>query len=463
MAENSNPVLLADPERTQGRPRVHTDAAPEGLYQQKATESDTAIDEHTTDEIAPLPPPTALKEDRRTQSAPDSINTAVKGHAGHMTSPLASPPASGALPSHGSLPPRMSLQEDGPPEEEKGRHSVQFDRRYDGPFGRPSMAAARRPSLPTVLEPDASGGADGPGVLPLENGRTATYQPRPPPLHYTLRTRKLSIFWFWFITVFDSVVCPIVLYFGLWYGCGPGNPTRHWLSANTVFSIVTAAIGGASIFEYFLRGWRLIKKDSTCRAIGASHQRWLLDWFHWWYTVAWLIVMVELIVGSIQEDPYIRLLSMPLPTMLFVFGTLLLVMDICRYFRVAAPVRISSIPRGSQLRPGIYPLIEDVVAVDGTGGTKYRIELDQRYEASHVFRSMLRKLGIFWAVGAEGCAVMVTILIFSLENQDAAYSIGWGVPFVWVGFWSVATIFYVKRELEKEKNLWKAEVEKTGL
>lgn len=53
---------------------------------------------------------------------------------------------------------------------------------------------------------------------------------------------------------------PLALYFGLWYGTD--------LSPNTVFSIVTAALGGASIFEYAVRFWRLFKKGSTCRVIG---------------------------------------------------------------------------------------------------------------------------------------------------------------------------------------------------
>lgn len=208
--------------------------------------------------------------------------------------------------------------------------------------------------------------------------------------------------------------------------------------------------------------------------------RWYLDWFHWMFTLAWIIVMIELIVyvslpvpvthpalqanaqrsGSVQEDPYIRLLSMPVTTMLFVFGTLLLTIDLCRYFEVPAPVRISSIPKGSQLRPGIYSLIEDICAVDGSGGTGFRVAFDTRYEASHVFRAMLRRLGIMWAVGAESCAVLCTILIFSLDSADAAYAIGWSVPFIWAGIWTAITFWYAKRELRKEKELWTAEASK---
>ncbi|KAK6068244.1 hypothetical protein SCUP515_09739 [Seiridium cupressi] len=405
------------------------------------------------------PPPIASEalDDRKTQSAPDAINEAPGPHR-IDSSGLASPPPT-------TQHPRTSLQTSRPDAQtrdsnRKGRASEEFDRRFDGPFGRPSLAMARRRSSaqPQIME-DAEMEIIEPTVTNSagEAVPVPPFRPEPPTLGYTLRTRKWAIFIFWSIILFDSVAMPIALYFGLWYGVGPGNPANEKLSANTVFSIVTAALGGASILEYFVRFWRLYKKNSNCRVIGAH--RWYLDWFHWMFTLAWIIVMIELIVGSVQEDPYVRLLSMPLATMLFVFGTLLLTIDLCRYFQVPAPVRISSVPKGSQLRPGIYSFIEDICAVDGSGGTDYRVAFDKRYEASHIFRAMLRRLGIFWAVGAESCAVLCTILIFTL-SVDAAYTVGWSVPFIWAGIWTAATFWYAKRELKKEKELWTAEAAK---
>lgn len=112
------------------------------------------------------------------------------------------------------------------------------------------------------------------------------FEPEPPPLNYTLWTRKLSIFIFWSFILIDSIAMPIVLYFCLWYDTD--------LSPNTVFSIVTAALGGVSILEYVLRFRRLWMKGSTCRVIGA--RRAYLDWFHWNFSLAWVVIMVELIV-----------------------------------------------------------------------------------------------------------------------------------------------------------------------
>ncbi|KAI1843145.1 hypothetical protein JX266_010672 [Neoarthrinium moseri] len=441
-----------------GGPPVSTGEQANLAVDTQQTRDRARTDAEVPDALPSPPGIAALQDDRRTQSAPDAINAAAAVHSS-PTSPLASQPALGH--------PRTSLnmQRATNTKPRNVRASEEFDRRYDGPFGRPSLVMARRRSSqqPGLPEEDATENAvQLTTVEPMPDGgeqlHVQLYEPEPPKLNYTLRTRKMAIFIFWFVVVFDSTVMPIGLYFGLWYGVGPGNPANEKLSANTVFSIVTAALGGVSILEYFVRFWRLWKKDSTCRVIGA--RRWYLDWFHWMFTLAWLIVMVELIVGSVPEDPYIRLLAMPLATMLFVFGTLLLTIDGCRYFHVTAPCRISSIPKGAQLRPGIYSLIEDVCAVDGSGGTDFRVAFDRRYEASHVFRSMLRRLGIFWAFGAQGCAILNTALIFGLNNADAAYTIGWSVPFIWAGIWTLATFWYAKRELKKEKKLWAAEAAK---
>lgn len=54
-------------------------------------------------------------------------------------------------------------------------------------------------------------------------------------------------------------------------------------------------------------------------------------------------------------------------------------------------------------------------------------------------------------------AVICTILIFTVE-VDAAYTIGWSVPFIWAGVWTLATIWYVKKKLREEKTAWAEEI-----
>jgi hypothetical protein len=111
---------------------------------------------------------------------------------------------------------------------------------------------------------------------------------------------------------------------------------------------------------------------------------------------------------------------MPAPTMLFAIGVELIIVDILRIMKVPAPCRISSLPQGAPLRPGIYAYIEDICAVDGSGGTQFRQRLNLRYQASKAFREMLHRLTLFWAIGAIVCSVVCTAIIFTIQ-RDAAY------------------------------------------
>lgn len=268
----------------------------------------------------------------------------------------------------------------------------------------------------------------------------------PPPLEYSLRTRKKSILIFWGLIVLDCVCVPIILYFALWYGTS--------LSHNAVFSISTGALGSVSIIEYFIRFRRLWRKNSNCRVIGA--RRYYLDFFHWNLSIAWLAVMIELIVGTIPHEPPIRLLAMPAPSMLFAFGIQMLIIDILRLAGFRAPMRISSLPRGTPLRPGIYSIIEDVCAVDGSGGTEFRQRLNLRYMASHYFRQMLHRLTLFWAIGALLAASASTAIIFTC-SRNVAYVIGWTLPFAWAAVWALVTIKWVQRSLAHEELVWQEE------
>jgi len=111
---------------------------------------------------------------------------------------------------------------------------------------------------------------------------------------------------------------------------------------------------------------------------------------------------------------------MPAPTMLFAIGVELLIVDILRILKVPAPCRISSLPMGAPLRPGVYAYIEDICAVDGSGGTEFRQRLNLRYQASKAFREMLHRQTLFWAIGAIACSIACTIIVFTIQ-RDAAY------------------------------------------
>ncbi|KAL5391501.1 hypothetical protein DPSP01_001365 [Paraphaeosphaeria sporulosa] len=319
--------------------------------------------------------------------------------------------------------------------DERGRSTTQPTAGAATPNGNLSATASRAPSPnPSALYPHTQ--------VVFEDPDFAT----PPPLNYSLRPRKKSIFWFWFLIFLDCVCMPIGLYFGMWYGL-----TRDQLSANAVFSISTALLGTVSIVEYFIRFRRLWRKNSNCRVIGAK--RFYLDWFHWNLSVGWFFVMIELIAGTCPHDPPIRVLAIPASTMLFAIGVELLIVDILRIFGVRAPCRISSLPMGAPLRPGIYAYIEDICAVDGSGGTEFRQRLNLRYQASKAFREMLHHLTLFWAIGAIVCSAVTVAIVFTIQ-RDAAYIVGWVLPFLWAGIWTAITIPWVQRSLAHEYEQW---------
>ncbi|KAE8353126.1 hypothetical protein BDV28DRAFT_113733 [Aspergillus coremiiformis] len=278
----------------------------------------------------------------------------------------------------------------------------------------------------------------------MEEGSASTTIPlEPPPLPYSLRTRKKSIAFFWVLFVVDTLAQPVALYFGLWYGTN--------LSHNLVFTIVTAALGGISVFEYFYRLYNLFRKDSRARPLNAR-KSWL-DFFHINFTIVWLVLAVELIVGTVQEEPYVRLVAMVLPSVMFYFGGVYLALDILRVLGFKAPFRISSTPKGSTMPTALYVMIEDVVAVDGGGGQKYRYALRVRYLSSPYFRRMLFQMNCFWAGGSIIFAAVITALVFTTP-KPVAYTLGWSLPFAWAGVWTLITIPWVQSDLRREKKAW---------
>ncbi|KAI9039618.1 uncharacterized protein KD926_009210 [Aspergillus affinis] len=277
----------------------------------------------------------------------------------------------------------------------------------------------------------------------MEEGRANPVPSEPPPLPYSLRTRKKSIAIFWSLFVLDLAAQPVALFWGLWYGTD--------LSHNMVFTIVTITLGGISVFEYFFRLYNLFRKDSKTRPLNAK-KSWL-DFFHINFTIVWLILAVELITGTVVEEPYVRLVAMVLPSVMFYFGAVYLALDILRVCGFKAPFRISSTPKGSVMPTALYVLIEDVVAVDGGGGQIYRYALRTRYLSSPYFRRMLFQMNCFWAGGSIIFAAAFTAIIFTVP-QNVAFTLGWTLPLVWAGVWTLITIPWVQSDLRREKQAW---------
>ncbi|KGO48409.1 hypothetical protein PEX1_049910 [Penicillium expansum] len=150
-----------------------------------------------------------------------------------------------------------------------------------------------------------------------------------------------------------------------------------------------------------------------------------------------------------------RILAMPVPSIFLVFALEMLFFEAMYVLEQPAPFRISSIPKGNLMRPALYPLLEDIIAVDGQGGTRFRERLDQRYKASPPFRSMLHRVTMLWAVPQVVVAGGTLAGIF-IADRELAYTLGWSVPAIWAGLWVVLTVIWIGVELRRERHYWRS-------
>lgn len=114
---------------------------------------------------------------------------------------------------------------------------------------------------------------------------------------------------------------------------------------------------------------------------------------------------------------------MPVPTVFFMAAGSELLSTIAYLRNLRTPIRISSVAKGEPFRPGVYHVIEDVIAVEGHAGQNYRKALNERYQASPEFRRMLVKLSLAWSIPALAVAVISTAVVFTVP-ATIAFGIG---------------------------------------
>jgi hypothetical protein len=214
-------------------------------------------------------------------------------------------------------------------------------------------------------------------------------------------------------------------------------------------------LGVFTVIAIIERVWKLIQPSPDFRPLKSP--RYALDVFQWGYFAALIIISAlissTLARGDIDNDGHelqIRLVSMPASVLMFFLATLTLLSLILNGLRVKLPFRFGSVDAGNVLRPAIYYIVEDVVAVDGNGGMEYREAFTARYESSPIFQKMIWTLSVVWMVAFFILAGVFAALVFRLP-KTAVYAVGWAGPFPLAGFMAVWTIFYVKSVLKGEK------------
>jgi hypothetical protein len=136
--------------------------------------------------------------------------------------------------------------------------------------------------------------------------------------------------------------------------------------------------------------------------------------------------------------------------LLYYLATLTFLSLLLNVTKVKLPFRFGSIDAGNVVRPAVFYIVEDVVAVDGNGGLEYREALNSRYESSTRFRSMIWKLSLVWMLAFYLMAAVFSFLAFKLPVM-AVYAVGWAGPFPIAGLMTVGTIYYVKSALRQER------------
>jgi hypothetical protein len=139
-------------------------------------------------------------------------------------------------------------------------------------------------------------------------------------------------------------------------------------------------------------------------------------------------------------------------TLMFELAVLALISLILHATHAGAPFQLGSIPAGERVRPVIYYVVEDVVAVDGGGGIEYRSAFNARYVSSVRFQKMIYWLTVMWMLGFFAIGGGVTGAVFGIKQMEVAYGVGWGAPFFGAGLMVLSTVWYVKRCLRKERS-----------
>lgn len=218
------------------------------------------------------------------------------------------------------------------------------------------------------------------------------------------------------LMVFDACILPILLYYAMTFG---GN-----IQGYITFAVVTAIWGGPTYLEFAVRSLRLTSKEHFYKPLGAN-QRLVFDITHWILVLTMASVTSLLIVGAAPHIVFLRVLSMPAPALLLCLSGSLLVITICSACGWKAPFRVSSTAKGGKILPGMYYVVEDIVAVNGGGGRPFREGWAARYNASPIFRKMIRDQSWFWSVPGFLVAAACTVVVCVHEvPKSVAYGIG---------------------------------------
>lgn len=218
------------------------------------------------------------------------------------------------------------------------------------------------------------------------------------------------------IIIFTGGILPLIGYLILHYATT--------LNTTYILVIFTPIFGLSSLYTLVVRTRALSRQTSTCRPLGRT-SAWNLDYFNWNFIIGFIILTIIIAMGISRDAPTsVRITSLPLSVLMLLVCVQLVLFIPLRALGLRAPIRFSSIARRDPLKPAVYIIAEDVVAVDGGQGDAFRAQWMARYETSALFRTLLARLDWWWGVSGVVVAGAVVGIVFGVEAEEVGWAVG---------------------------------------
>ncbi|KAJ3751839.1 hypothetical protein EV360DRAFT_89313 [Lentinula raphanica] len=261
-----------------------------------------------------------------------------------------------------------------------------------------------------------------------------------PDLHFSYR--KTSVALYISFLIICNVLIPCLLFYLL--------QTFTNITTKELIGISSAALGLSSCFDAPFRLFRLVRNRTTYGPLGTDVW-WHLDFVMWTYTFALLVFAFPLAIAPAIAFYNFFLMS----TMMLVgpVGVVFIFSLIAYHYKWRLPVRCSSEPVGSLMKPAVFYCIEDVGAVDFMHGRKFRQRVHTRYESSPPFRQLMTELTVYWVIcGAIYCGLTAAVTWAATLN----FAFGWvlGQFFIWAFLSWAGCHLLARRGLERERAYW---------
>ncbi|KAF5373957.1 hypothetical protein D9758_000711 [Tetrapyrgos nigripes] len=277
-----------------------------------------------------------------------------------------------------------------------------------------------------------------------------------PDLHFTYRWSYISLYVAFLI--FCNVFIPCLLFYLL--------ESLTPITTKELIGISSAALGLSSCFDAPFRLIRLVRHRSEFGPLG-SDVWWHLDFVMWTYTFALLVFAFPLAIAPAIAFYNFFLMS----TMMLVgpIGVVFLFSLITSYFKYPIPIRCSSEPRGTIMKPAAFYCLEDVAAVDFKHGRAFRKRVHESilvhasfvifdvpgYAQSPPFRQLMMEETVYWIfMAAVYCGITAAVTWATPLN----FAFGWvlGQFFMWIFVSAFGCYFLARRGLARERAWWAA-------